>query len=176
MRSASRFLGAFALLAFGWIDAAQATILCKTKDGTLKARDTANCPKHETRVDPAALGLQGPPGPQGPPGLQGIQGLPGPLAALHTEVRTSTFPILYNQPAQTLKASCLPGEVIIGAFGTDSVGLRKTTSTGSHYDFAGNVWSFLEDWPTVPLPNTYPAPSLEPVDIDLICLSVQPAS
>jgi hypothetical protein len=177
MKSASRILGAFVLLALGWMDAAQGAILCKAKDGTLKVRDTANCPRHETRIDPASLGLQGPPGPpgpQGPQGPQGAQGVPGPTAKLHAEIRTSTFPLNYNQGAQTFKASCLPGELIIGVGGTSSVGLFDTTKTASLYDFDGSVWSLTEYWPNIPFPNVDPLPPLGPVEIDLVCLSLQP--
>lgn len=45
---------------------ASATVLCARRSGTLVIRDV--CRKTETLVDPAALGLQGPPGPPGPPG------------------------------------------------------------------------------------------------------------
>jgi hypothetical protein len=180
MRSASRFLGAFVLLALGWMDAAQGTILCKTKDGTLKARDTASCPRNETRADLASLDLQGPPGPRGFRGLQGLQGipgLPGPLANLHSEIRTSTFPIDYLQGAQTFKASCLPGEVVIGTFGTTLVGGAPATFlAGSHYELDGNVWSLVEEWPDVVLPNVDPPIILEPVKISLVCLSLQPGT
>lgn len=179
MRSASRFLGAFVLLALGWMDAAQGTILCKTKDGTLKARDSVSCPRNETGADPASLGLQGPPGPRGfrgLPGPQGIQGLPGPIANLHTEIRTSAFPIDYVQGDQTFKASCLPGEVIIGTFGTSEVGVPGTPLSGSHYDFDGNVWSFVEEWPSIPLPPIRPPLIPAPVEIGLVCLSLQPGT
>jgi hypothetical protein len=180
MKSASRFLGAFVLLALGWMDAAQGTILCKTKDGTLKARDTASCPRNETRADLASLGLQGPPGPRGFRGLQGlpgIPGLPGPLANVHSEIRTSTFPIDYLQGDQTFKASCLPGEVIIGTFGTTSVGAAPNTLlSGSHYELNGNVWSLVEDWPNVVLSDIRPPIILAPVQVSLVCLSLQPGT
>jgi hypothetical protein len=179
MRSASRFLAAFVLLELGWRDAAQGTILCKTKDGTLKARDTASCPRNETPADLASLGLQGPPGPRGfrgPQGLQGIPGLPGPLANLHSEIRTSTFPIDYAQGDQTFKASCLPGEVIIGTFGTSEVGVPPIPFSGSRYDFEGHVWSFVEEWPSIPLPSIRPPLLLDPVEIGLVCLSLQPGT
>lgn len=178
MRSTSRILVAFVLLALSCLAGAQATILCKAKDGTLKARDTANCPKHETRVDPVALGLQGPPGPRGlrgPQGPQGAQGLPGPIAKLHAEIRKSTFPIDYTQVGgHTFKASCLPGEVALGVSGTFSVGLLDTTRLAAVYDFDGSVWSVTEYWPDIPTPNIYPHPPLDPVEIDLVCLSLQP--
>jgi hypothetical protein len=53
-----------------------------TPNGTVRIR--ATCARNETQLDPAALGLQGPPGPVGPPGdtgPQGNQGLPGPEGA-----------------------------------------------------------------------------------------------
>jgi hypothetical protein len=64
-----------------------ADVLCKAKNGTVKAR--ATCKPHETQLDIAALGLQGPPGqkgdqgdrgatgPQGPKGEMGAPGVPG---------------------------------------------------------------------------------------------------
>ena len=54
---------------------AEAAVLCQKKNGALFARD--ECKQKETQVDPATLGLQGPPGPKGdkgdpgPPGQQG---------------------------------------------------------------------------------------------------------
>ena len=64
---------------------ADAALLCATRDGTVKVRDA--CKPTETRLDPVALGLQGPPGPSGPSGApgpkgdkgdQGLPGTPGP--------------------------------------------------------------------------------------------------
>ena len=52
---------------------AEAAVLCQKKNGTLAAR--GECKKNETQVDPAALGLQGPPGPKGD---KGTPGAPGP--------------------------------------------------------------------------------------------------
>jgi hypothetical protein len=59
---------------------AQAAVLCKTRDGTLKVRDA--CKRKETRLDPAVLGLltpgpKGDAGPQGDPGAPGVKGDPG---------------------------------------------------------------------------------------------------
>jgi hypothetical protein len=178
MRSAYRIPVAFGLLALSCLAGAQASIQCKTKDGALKERDTANCLQHETRVDPVALGLQGPPGPRGPrgpQGPQGAQGLPGPVAGLHAETRISTFPIDYTQAGgHVFKASCLPGEVVLGVSGTFSVGLLDTTRLAAVYDFDGSVWSVTEYWPDIPAPNVFPHPPLDPVEIDLVCLSLQP--
>src|SRR5262245_53387147 len=55
---------------------ATALVLCRAPDDSLKVRDS--CKRRERRVDPAALGLQGPPGPTGPGGLIGPVGPPGP--------------------------------------------------------------------------------------------------
>lgn len=43
--------------------------------GSLRLRTT--CKSTEVQVDPATVGLQGPPGPQGPTGEQGSPGVPG---------------------------------------------------------------------------------------------------
>lgn len=178
MRASFQILGAFALLALGWTGAARGAILCKTSDGTVKVRDAA-CLKHETRLDPSSLGLQGPPGPPGPvgrpgaPGPQGIPGVPGPVPKAQAEIRAKTFPINYDAGDQTLKASCLPGEIIIGA-AAYSVGVSGVTGTGSRYDFDGTVWSFLETWPNIPGPNVEPINYPDPAEIDLICFSLQP--
>jgi hypothetical protein len=67
------------------IPTANASIMCEVTagltKGTLKVRPGPNCPTGETKVDPVALGLQGPPGKSGAPGAQGAagaQGAPGP--------------------------------------------------------------------------------------------------
>lgn len=167
MRSASLVVGAFVLLALSEINAANGTILCKANDGTLKVRDTV-CQKHEVRIDPASLGLQGPTGPQGPRGLQGPQGIPGPLPKFHIEIRSETFPLGFDQGDQTFKVSCLPGEIIAGMFGT--------LNSDARYDFDGNVWSWAGIWfniPTPHLPPGIPIPTLSPIEINLVCLSLQ---
>jgi hypothetical protein len=51
---------------------AWAEVLCQSKRGALSVRTA--CKKKETLVDPAALGLQGPPGPPGPAGTAGAYG------------------------------------------------------------------------------------------------------
>lgn len=179
MRSASRIVGAFLLLALGCLDVARGDILCQAKDGTLKVRDKV-CFQHETRIDPAALGLQGPPGlpglrgARGPQGAQGAQGIPGPIAKLHTELRTSSFPIISNAGPYTLKASCLPGEVIVGVNSSSSSGSFGTSTSESHYEFDGSVWSFQGT-----LPDVITSPGgihIADVELDLLCLSLQPPS
>jgi hypothetical protein len=180
VRSGHRIVGAVLLLACCQVVAARGAILCKTKDGTVKLRDTV-CLKHETRVDPVSLGLQGPPGPrgaQGPQGTQGIQGPPGPAGRFHVEIRSNTFPVGFDQGPRTYKAGCLPGEVIVGVFGTHtSDGLIWATyRTDSRYEFDGSVWSYAEDWPNVPLPGIgVPPPPPDPLEINLVCLSLQPS-
>ena len=55
------------------IKAAEASVLCKTKNGSAKIRDA--CKKMETEIDASQLGIRGPqgePGPQGPQGPQGV--------------------------------------------------------------------------------------------------------
>ena len=54
---------------------ADALVLCAARDGSVKARGA--CKPHETRIDPAAIGVQGPPGPRGPQGERGPSGLAG---------------------------------------------------------------------------------------------------
>lgn len=176
MKSSSQILGAFVLLALGWTGVTRGAVLCKTNDGTVKVRDDV-CLKHETRLDPASLGLQGPPGPQGPrgrqgaPGPQGVQGIPGPVAKLHAELRTSSFPFDPNQGIQTFKASCLPGEVIIGV---STSGPVSVASASPQYEFDGTVWSFSMFWPNVAAASTSGSASTNVVEIDLVCLSLQP--
>jgi hypothetical protein len=58
---------------------ADADVLCRTRNGTLKVRATACRKKRETAVDPAALGLQGPQGPQGADGSPGVTAISGYL-------------------------------------------------------------------------------------------------
>ena len=64
---------------------ADALVLCAARDGSVKARGA--CKPHETRIDPAAIGVQGPPGPRrpqgerGPSGLAGTQGPQGPVGS-----------------------------------------------------------------------------------------------
>ena len=55
--------------------AVHAGVLCTGRGGILRVRDA--CKPRETRVDPVALGLQGPPGPPGAPGQPGPQGVKG---------------------------------------------------------------------------------------------------
>jgi hypothetical protein len=69
------------------IPAANASILCEvtagSTQGTLKVRPGPNCQARETKVDPVALGLQGPPGKPGAPGAQGVPGPAGPAPNLN---------------------------------------------------------------------------------------------
>lgn len=55
---------------------AEASVLCQKKNGALLVREA--CKTGQTQVDPATLGLQGPPGPKGNQGIPGPQGPPGP--------------------------------------------------------------------------------------------------
>lgn len=180
MRPIYQALGAFALLASGWMDGAQGAILCRAKDDTVTLRDTANCPRNERRLDPASLSLQGPSGPQGLPGLQGpqgIQGVPGPAPKLSAVLRVKYFPIQFDQGDQTLTASCLPGELIIsssGAYSPVPPELGAPVGLDSRYDFDGSVWSFSQVWPNIPGPNTEPLGPPSDAEIDLVCLSLQP--
>jgi hypothetical protein len=72
------------------VPAANAAILCEVTagatQGTLKVRPGPGCPARETKVDPVALGLQGPPGKPGAPGAQGVAGPAGPAADLNNVV------------------------------------------------------------------------------------------
>jgi hypothetical protein len=62
-----------------------AEVLCQTRNGTLKVRETACRKKRkEKAVDPVGLGLQGPQGPQGPKGASGSPGVTA--VAGHIEV------------------------------------------------------------------------------------------
>jgi hypothetical protein len=84
----ARVLGAIAVLtALGSGSLAEALVLC-SNNSVVFVRDV--CFRNEVRLDPVALGLQGPKGdpgpqgpagptgPQGPQGSQGVQGPPGP--------------------------------------------------------------------------------------------------
>jgi hypothetical protein len=51
---------------------AEASVLCQKKNGALFARD--ECKRNEVQVDPASVGLQGPPGPKGDKGDPGVSG------------------------------------------------------------------------------------------------------
>jgi hypothetical protein len=74
-----------------WASPASSAVLCAGKGGVLRIRADA-CKVKETTVDPAALGISGPPGPPGaagpagpagtvgPPGPQGLPGPPGDAA------------------------------------------------------------------------------------------------
>ena len=63
------------------VPAANAAILCEVNagsaKGTLKVRPGPNCSAREIKIDPAALGLQGPSGAPGAPGAPGVPGKPG---------------------------------------------------------------------------------------------------
>src|SRR5262249_57300466 len=57
-----------AVLVIGNVSAAHATLLCKSRNGTLRLRE--KCGRKEVTVDPKLLAL-------GAPGAQGLQGPPG---------------------------------------------------------------------------------------------------
>jgi len=65
---------------------AEADILCRVSTGAnkgvLKVEPGPACAARELKVDPVALGLQGPPGKPGAPGPQGAQGPAGPAPNL----------------------------------------------------------------------------------------------
>jgi hypothetical protein len=78
-------VAAICLVALSIAPAANASILCVVSKGlnagTLKVRPGPTCNTGEAKVDPVALGLQGPkgnPGKDGPQGKDGKQGVPGP--------------------------------------------------------------------------------------------------
>lgn len=82
MRRAAPLLVAIALLT----GTAHAVVLCARQrpDGTFSAavKIREACRATEQQLDPAALGLQGPPGPAGTPGEPGPTGPAGPAAAV----------------------------------------------------------------------------------------------
>src|SRR4051794_5571165 len=92
---------------------ATSAVLCKAADDALKIRDTA-CRNREVRIDPASLGLQGPPGPQGPRGFRGLQGPPGPLPRLKAVIRTAIHLVPTGEGPQVRGVDCLPGEIAVG--------------------------------------------------------------
>ncbi len=59
---------------------AVAALLCEKKSGAIFVRPSG-CKKKETAIDPAALGLQGPPGAKGDVGAPGTPGAPGTAVA-----------------------------------------------------------------------------------------------
>jgi hypothetical protein len=183
MKSASKVIGAFLLLALGVTNVARSAILCKTNDGTLKIRDTA-CQKHEVRIDPASLGLQGPPGPQGPrglrgpqgdkgdpgqQGLQGIQGIPGPIPRLNAFIRSVTLNVFPEQGAQILKVDCLPGEF---ATGGSYFWANVVTTPSLRPIFDGTIWSWTVLIPSLPQPG--PDFTYAPVTVYAVCVSEGP--
>ena len=66
------------VLLVGISSQASAAVLCapKSGEGTVRVREA--CKKNEVQLDPATLGLQGPPGPPGPKGDKGNPGEQGP--------------------------------------------------------------------------------------------------
>ena len=171
MRSASQIVGALVVLALGIVKIANGAILCKTNDGTLKVRDTA-CQKHEVRIDPTSLGLQGPPGPQGPRGPQGIQGAPGSpggVPKLNAVIRSVTLNVQPEQGVQTLKVDCLPGEV---AMGGSYVWANVIPPPTLHPAFDGIIWSWAVLVPNLsqPLPDF----TFAPITVYTVCVSTEP--
>src|SRR5262245_39640286 len=97
------FLTAVGLVAIS--SYAEALVLCRNPSGLVFVRTACNA--SETKLDPVALGLQGPKGdkgdtgptgpagpagptgPQGPQGIQGIQGVQGPPGP--AGISTATF-------------------------------------------------------------------------------------
>ena len=80
-----------AVLMVGICSRADALVLYAPKKGTGPVTVQTACEKNEVQLDPATLGLQGPPGlkgdkgdpgPRGPMGLQGLQGPAGPGAVV----------------------------------------------------------------------------------------------
>src|SRR5438309_6420082 len=84
----SRVLVVVVGVALGASSAVTADVFCKTSKGAMMVR--AACKPREVRVDPVALGLQGPPGPQGLVGPTGPQGPQGTCSCPATTTTTST--------------------------------------------------------------------------------------
>jgi hypothetical protein len=75
-----RLIPATAILLGVLATPAVAALLCEKKSGAIFVRPSA-CKKKETTVNPAALGLQGPPGAKGDVGAPGTPGAPGSALA-----------------------------------------------------------------------------------------------
>ena len=67
-----------AVLMVGICSRADALVLCAPKKGTGPVTVQTACGKNEVQLNPATLGLQGPPGPMGPQGVPGQTGPQGP--------------------------------------------------------------------------------------------------
>src|ERR1700688_1711198 len=190
MRSTRKALGALMALALGGVNVATGAILCKAGDGTLKVRDT-KCQKHETLVDPVALGLQGPPGVRGPTGRaapkrnqgakgdkgdkgdqgakgdKGHTGHPGSPRALKAVIRTTTIDPAPNEGAQVRPLNCGPGEIAVGGSY-----IWKILPSGDLPQFDGTTWSWGVFTPNIdPPPDGSP---IYPITIYVVCLSLQP--
>lgn len=72
-----RLGAAIALMVVTCGSPAPAAVLCKTRASSVTLRDA--CRRSETKIDPVALGLQGPKGDPGPPGP------PGPVQTLDVQ-------------------------------------------------------------------------------------------
>jgi hypothetical protein len=147
------------LVVFAFSNISTAAVLCKTTDDTLKVRDI--CKKHEIRLDPAMLGLQGPPGPRG---LQGIQGPPGAPRAMSAIIRSVTVSVQNGEVAQIRKVDCLPGEIAVG--GAQIWNVAPSTDLPLH---VGTTWS----WGVLTTDITN-ADIFTPLTIYAVCLSLQP--
>jgi hypothetical protein len=191
MRSTLQAVGALMVLVLGGVNDATGAILCKASDGTLKVRD-ARCQRHETLVDPVALGLQGPPGvpgPRGPAGPKGNQGEkgdkgamgdqgakgdkgdkgdPGSPRALNAVIRTTTITPAPNEGAQVRPLNCDPGEIAVGGSY-----IWDVLPSGDLPQLNGTTWSWGVFTPNLDPPPPDGAP-IQPITIYVVCLSLQP--
>lgn len=95
-------VGLMVISALGSV-AADAAVLCATRKGAVKLRET--CRARETAVDAAAVGLQGP---QGPPGAKGDRGEPGPSAHTFADSGTDGITLGPDDVVVTSTAEQLP--------------------------------------------------------------------
>jgi|SRR3954465_5512164 len=165
MSSLRSVLGLFAMLSLAGASISTAAVLCKTSDDTLKVRDTA-CKNREIRIDPASLGLQGPPGPRG---FRGPQGPAGPLPRMNAVIRSSQIFVQNGEGSQIRRVDCLPGEVAIGGGHIWNI-LALPTGDLPLSDGVTSSWGVL----TSNLENIPPATLSYLLTIYAVCVSLVP--
>ena len=117
------------------VQVASAAVLCARHSGALVMR-SSGCQRTEARVDPAALGLQGPPGAKGDPGPRG----PVPTFAVQTVVKQQAA----GPGLQQTDATCPLGYELTG--GGAGTGSGSSTLIDSD-SCAANTWCVVYDNP-----------------------------
>jgi hypothetical protein len=105
------------------LTAASADVLCQRRSGVVVVRP-AECKKRETRLDPVALGLQGPAGP--------VQTL---------DVQTVTNQQSAAGGLQAVEATCPNGSTLTG--GGAGIGSQDAVVGSSASDVTPNAWKVI---------------------------------